>query len=88
MESRTPHTLLALAEAGHGVAIVPSQLQTHRYALRIAGVTYQGKPVREPMIILWDRRRPQPRFATAFCDMLAEFVEEVFPISRPTSPRS
>src|SRR5262249_25046446 len=30
-ESRSPHTLLALAEAGHGVAIVPSQLQCHRY---------------------------------------------------------
>ena len=34
-ESRNPHTLLALAEAGHGVAIVPSQLQCHRYKLRI-----------------------------------------------------
>src|SRR5215467_3082193 len=31
-ESRNPHTLLALAEAGHGVAIVPSQLQCHRYS--------------------------------------------------------
>src|SRR6201996_4576038 len=32
-ESRNPHTLLALAEARHGVAIVPSQLQGHRYQL-------------------------------------------------------
>lgn len=30
-ESRNPHTVLSLAEAGHGVAIVPSQLQCHRY---------------------------------------------------------
>ena len=34
-ESRTPHTLLALAEAGHGVAIVPSVMPTHRYDLQI-----------------------------------------------------
>src|SRR5581483_3990756 len=34
-ESRNPHTLLALAEAGHGVAIVPSQLQCDRYRLKI-----------------------------------------------------
>ena len=85
MESRTPHTLLSLAEAGHGIAIVPSQLQTHRYALHIVGVTYKGEPVREPMIILWDKRRPQPRYAKAFCDMLAEYVGEVFPISRPSA---
>ncbi len=88
MESRTPHTLLALAEAGHGVAIVPSQLQTHRYALNIFGVNYQGKPVREPMIILWDERRPQPPYARAFCEMLAEYVAEVFPISRPAPAKS
>jgi DNA-binding transcriptional LysR family regulator len=39
-ESRAPHTLLALAEAGHGVAIIPSLLRTDRYALsvlRLAG---------------------------------------------------
>ena len=34
-ESRTPHTFLALAEAGHGVAIVPSVLPTHRYKLQV-----------------------------------------------------
>lgn len=85
MESRTPHTLLALAEAGHGVAIIPSQLRTHRYALRIVRVTYQGKPLREPMIILWDKRRPLPRYATAFCEMLADHVRDVFPITRPTA---
>lgn len=88
MESRTPHTLLALAEAGHGIAIVPSQLQTHRYALHIVGVTYKGEPVREPMIILWDKRRPQPRYAKAFCEMLAQYVSEVFPISGPTPSKS
>lgn len=84
LESRTPHTLLALAEAGHGVAIIPSQLRTHRYVLRIVGVTYRGRPLREPLTIFWDKRRPLPRYATAYCEMLAEHMREVFPITRPS----
>jgi LysR family nitrogen assimilation transcriptional regulator len=82
--SHTPHTLLALAEAGHGVAIIPTQLRTRGHALRIVGLTYRGKPLREQLVIMWDRRRPLPPYATAYCDMLAEHVREVFPITRPT----
>jgi DNA-binding transcriptional LysR family regulator len=83
-ESRIPQTLLALAEAGHGVAIIPSALRTHRYTLRIVNVTYRGKVLREPLSILWDKRRPLPHFATAFRDMWVEHVREVFPITRPS----
>ena len=83
-EGRNPHTLLALAESGHGVAIVPSQLQCHRYQLRILGLTYRGRPLRELLTISWDKRRPLPRFATEYCAMLAAYMREVLPISRPT----
>jgi DNA-binding transcriptional LysR family regulator len=82
-ESRNPHTLLALAEAGHGVAIVPSQLQCERYQLSIVGLTYRGRSLREPLTISWDKRRPLPRFATDYCGMLAAYMREIFPISRP-----
>lgn len=87
-ESRAPHTLLALAEAGHGVAIFPSALRAQRYALRIFGVTYRGEPLREPLSILWDKRRSLPRYATTFCEMWTEHVREVFPITRPSEHRS
>jgi DNA-binding transcriptional LysR family regulator len=87
-ESRNPHTLLALAEAGHGVAIVPSQLQCDRYRLRIVGLTYGGRSLREPLTISWDKRRPLPPFATDYCGMLAAYMRETFPITRPTEPRS
>jgi DNA-binding transcriptional LysR family regulator len=86
-ESRTPNTVLAMAERGHGVAIVPSAVRIDRYALHITRVTYGGKPLREPLAIFWDRRRPQPRYAVAFCEMLAEHVRDVFPISRPSQLR-
>jgi DNA-binding transcriptional LysR family regulator len=87
LESRAPNVLLALAEAGHGVAVVPSALQAHRYALRIAGITYRGRQLREPLNIMWNRRRPLPRYAVAFCELLAAHVRAVFPITRPTVVR-
>ncbi|MCS3896171.1 LysR family nitrogen assimilation transcriptional regulator [Bradyrhizobium japonicum USDA 38] len=85
-ESRNPHTLLALAEAGHGVAIIPSQLQCWRYQLRIVGLTHRRRILQEPLTISWDKRRPLPRFATDYCAMLAEHMRETFPITRPTEP--
>jgi DNA-binding transcriptional LysR family regulator len=87
-ESRTPHTLLAMAESGHGVAIIPSALRTHRYQLRVCGLTYRGKPLREPLAMFWDKRRPLPPYATAFCEMLATHMHKVFPITRPSEGHS
>jgi LysR family nitrogen assimilation transcriptional regulator len=84
LESRTPHALLALAEAGHGVAIVPSVLPTNRYRLRIARITHRRRPLRERYAILWDKRRVLPPYASDFCEVLAEYMREVLPISRPT----
>ena len=83
-ESRTPQTLLAMAESGHGVAIVPSTMHIDRHPVHISAITYRSKPLREPLALYWDKRRPLPRYATAFCVMLAEYVRKVFPISRPT----
>ena len=82
-ESRAPQALLALAEAGHGIAIIPSALRTDHYRLRILRVLYQGEPLTEPLTILSDRRRPLPPYAKAFREMLAEHCRKVFPITRP-----
>ncbi|MEO5676942.1 MAG: LysR family transcriptional regulator [Usitatibacter sp.] len=87
LESRAPHALLAMAEAGHGVAIIPSALRTHRYRLRIARITYRGKALSEPLALMYDRRRPQPAYAVAFREMLAQYVAEVFPLAGPSEPK-
>src|SRR5438445_1403771 len=88
LESRAPHTLLALAEAGQGVAIIPSLLRTDCYKLRIVRVTHRRKPVRERYAIQWDKRRPMPPYAESFCEALAEYMREVLPITRPSVGRS
>ena len=85
LESRAPHTLLALAESGQGVGIIPSLLRTDRYRLRIVRVTHQGKPVRERYAIQWDKRRPMPPYAESFCEALAAYMRDVLPITQPSA---
>jgi DNA-binding transcriptional LysR family regulator len=82
-ECSSPHALLALAEAGHGVAIVHSYLRFHRYTLKTLRLTHQRKPLQEPRSIFWDKRRSLPRYTQDFCELLAGFVREVI----PTPPR-
>jgi LysR family transcriptional regulator, nitrogen assimilation regulatory protein len=84
LESRAPHTLLALAEAGQGVAIIPSLQRTDRYKLRVVRVTHLRKPIQERVAILWDKRRPLPPYAVTFCDLLAEYMNAVLPITHPS----
>ena len=77
IESRAPSNLLALAEAGHGVAVIPSVVLTHRYKLRIARITHGGKPLREPLSIMWDKRRMLPRYGREFCELLAAHMQKL-----------
>jgi LysR family transcriptional regulator, nitrogen assimilation regulatory protein len=84
LESRASHTLLTLAEAGQGVAIVPSLQRTDRYKVRVARITHGGKPIRERVAIHWDRRRPLPPYAVTFCEQLARYMHTVLPITKPT----
>src|SRR5262245_53633210 len=88
LESRAPHTLLALAEAGRGVAIIPSLLRTDRYTLSIVRVMHERKPLREPLVIHWDKRRPLPPYAESFCEALAEYMREVLPITQPSEGKT
>jgi DNA-binding transcriptional LysR family regulator len=85
-ESGVPHNLLAFAEAGLGVAVIPSVVQTLRYTLRRARITYERKPLREPLAVIWDRRRILPRYARDFCKTLAGHMRELSSIRRRGAP--
>lgn len=75
-ECSSPHTLLALAEAGQGVAVVPSNVLLHRYTLAATPITLDAQPLHDPLSIFWDNRRALPRYAHAFCDLLASYVRQ------------
>ncbi len=79
IESRAEHTKLALAEAGLGVAIISTTVQTHRYNLRTVRITYKRKPILEPLAVVWDKRRMLPRYAQDFCELLAAHMHKLFP---------
>jgi DNA-binding transcriptional LysR family regulator len=85
LESAAAHALLALAEEGHGVAIIPSILQTDRSPLRILRVTHRREPLRISLAVLWDGQRTLPHYAEQFSELLAAHLREAFSI--PQSPR-
>jgi DNA-binding transcriptional LysR family regulator len=84
-ECSSPHTLLSLAEAGYGIAVVPSHVRLHRYTLKALQITHRRKPLQEPLSIFWDKRRSLPRYAHDFCELLAGYIPKVIP-NAPRTP--
>ena len=84
LESRAPHTLLALAEVGQGVAVIPSVQRVDGYRVNVARITHRRKALRDHYVIQWDKRRPIPTYIQNFCTMLATYMREVLPITHPS----
>jgi len=83
-ESSTPHAVLALAEAGHGMAaIVPSLLQTDRGGLQFWCVTHRQEPLRIAPAVLWDRRRAPRPHAERFAELLSAHIQAALPNALP-----
>src|SRR5262249_58931124 len=61
-ESRNPHTLLALAEAGHGVAIIPSPLPCPPHDPPIALLPHPRRPLPPPVTTSLVHAPPLPPF--------------------------
>jgi DNA-binding transcriptional LysR family regulator len=83
IESGAAHALLALAETGHGVAIIPSILRPSHSPLHIMRVTHRGEPIQIALAVLWDKQRTLPRYAETFSGLLAQHIREQFPQSPP-----
>jgi DNA-binding transcriptional LysR family regulator len=86
-ESGAPHVLLELAEAGHGVAIIPSILRVDPGKLHTVRVTHRGDPLQLTVAVLWDKRRTLPRYAQEFSELLAVHIRETFPIPRRSADK-
>ena len=65
-----------------GVAVIPSVVQTHRYELRLARITHERKPLREPLAVVWDKRRELPRYVQDFRETLAAHMRELATVTR------
>jgi LysR family transcriptional regulator, cyn operon transcriptional activator len=81
MESGDLHSLVALAEAGHGVAVVPSTLEVAR-RLEVLPILVNRQSLGIWGGVAWDPRRSLPVYATGFVKELAEHVRRGYPGSR------
>ena len=92
LESGVPQTLVALARAGYGVAVVPSATRIHRASVRVAVVVHRRVSIGRWAVAAWDAQRV-PRYAAQFVDELAaqcrrnypgrEYVGSAPPLPRP-----
>ncbi len=82
-ESSTANALLALARQGHGVAVIPSIIETDPATIRTSPVTYRGESLLLTLAVLWDKRRTLPHYAESFAELLTAFLREAFTDTRP-----
>jgi DNA-binding transcriptional LysR family regulator len=78
VESSAPATLLALAEVGHGVAIIPSNI-TPPPAVRCMMLTHQAIPIGRWSSVVWNQHRFVPQYASDFAAELVTEVRRDFP---------
>jgi LysR family cyn operon transcriptional activator len=79
LESAEPNSLVALAEAGHGVAVVPSTVRFVSKGIRIMPILQKGRSLGTWSSVVWDGRRELPIYATSFIEELEAHVRHGFP---------
>lgn len=74
LESGAPPTLVALAQAGYGIAIVPSNSRIPRGGLRAVPILRKSEPIGRWLCIAWDPRRFLAPYGAQFADELAAYA--------------
>jgi LysR family transcriptional regulator, cyn operon transcriptional activator len=79
MESVAPHTLIALARQGYGIAVVPSDVQPQQGAVRLVPLVHRGAPVGRWAVITWNPRRFLAPYAEQFVAELVASARRSYP---------
>ncbi len=80
LESQSPQSLIALAAAGHGVAIVPSVVRLSQTGISVAGlVEGTRRPLGGWVRVVWDPRRYLPPHGESFLTILVEYMRHSYP---------
>jgi hypothetical protein len=69
----------ALAEASHGIAVVPSTVQFMSKMTRIMPILQNGKSLGTWSTVSWDERRTLPAYAVALLEELDVYSRRTFP---------
>lgn len=79
LESAAPATLVALAEVGHGIAIIPSNVPIAPKSIRRAFLTHRDLPIGRWSAIVWNQHRFLPRYGADFVDELVAVLRDRYP---------
>lgn len=82
LESREPHSLVTFAEAGQGIAVVPSTVRFVSKRIHIAPLVQGGKTLGTWAGLTWDPRRALPVYATSFIEELTAYAAHSAPGKR------
>jgi len=79
LESGAPHTLMALAAIGYGIAVLPSNVHILPSAVRIAPLLHRGAPVGRWSVIAWNPQRFLAPYAEQFIEELVAHAQRAYP---------
>jgi DNA-binding transcriptional LysR family regulator len=79
LEAGDPQSLIALVEAGRGVAIVPSTVWFTGRKIHVAPILHARASLGMWGWIVWDPQRFLPAFARSFIDGLVEYTRRTYP---------
>jgi len=75
LESASTQTLFALANAGHGVAVVSSTAISHTRADKLVGLTLDGRPLGQMISAVWSRSRYKSSVLNPFLRELTAYID-------------
>jgi LysR family cyn operon transcriptional activator len=78
-ECTAAHTLVGLAAANYGIAIVPSIAIMPDESLRAVPIVLRGASIGHWEAVCWDPRRVVPAYVDAFVGELAAYARNTFP---------
>ena len=79
LESITPHSLIALARNGFGIALITSVVRIPREGVRAAVIVHNRTPIGRWTVAAWSRQRFLPPYAGQFTEELVAHCRRDYP---------
>jgi LysR family transcriptional activator of glutamate synthase operon len=79
MEAGAVQTLVAAAQAGYGVAVVPSVLSMNKRHVKALPVLVAGRSLGRWLAVTWNAQRAQPPYVAEFAELLAGALCDNYP---------
>jgi LysR family transcriptional regulator, cyn operon transcriptional activator len=79
LESAAPHTIIALAREGHGIAVIPSSALVPCEGVRTAPVVQRAAVIGRWMTMAWDPQRFLAPYAEQFIEELVAHTRRNYP---------